>query len=307
MENRASTAQTRRWSRVDSSANGGSSVGQPRVPWALVFATLVFLGACSEKGQRIGGGHYPPIPDERAARGYAGPVRRVVTSRLSLDGSGKPTLYGSSVIVFDTAGRAGTEEFFDAQGKLTERTMVLRDRSGRPEGQESRTASGLISVRSRYDWDEGGHLVGERWFSADGQSLGAALLEYDGAGRLIQRLSRSTREDGSASDLKVLYRYDQGGQLLDETYADTSGTVLRIEHIYRDGRRVRSADYQRGLWLEYLTFYDYDQYGNVVGERSYQIPENEYGASFASVTTEGSLPTSFLASETRREFKYDEP
>lgn len=248
------------------------------------------------------------LPDGRSDRGLAGPVRRAFATFFhpAYDGSGTLEPYSSSVATFDREGRLQREDFYDAAGTLSARTIALRDADGRPSGEEFRSRSGALESRVVFSYDEDGRLARRDYRSADGTPTGYVELRYDGAGRVAQRSTRTDYGDGTFSITEMRYRYDEASLIVEETIIDEDlgGVALRIEHRYRDGRRIRSSDYQRGHWLEYLTFYRYDDAGNCAEEKSFQIPENEYGDSFASVTTAESLPPSFLSSVTTWSYEY---
>lgn len=250
----------------------------------------------------------PRLPDELAARGLSGPVRTVTSRsyRPSFDGSGKPEMYLSSVLSFDRAGRFLSEVQTDPAGKEVARYVPRRDSDGRIVEVESRSPSGLTDGRMKLEYDDLGRMVRESYFGADGRSSGGYLYEYGPGDRPARRSMRTEYEDGSVRSNRTDYRYDEDGLLIEETISDESlgGVVLRIEHAYKEGLRVRSSDFQRGRWLEFLTFYEHDSRGNVIREASYQIPESEYGDSFSSATSEAGLPKSFLSSFTESEYEY---
>lgn len=249
-----------------------------------------------------------PFPDERREHGITGPVRRVEEKRYrqAFDGSGALIVYGSSVLTFDRSGRVTGENSYDEKGARNASTVIMRDREGRPVGKKMLSASGALEVRAAFTYDDRGRRIEEAYFSPEGNPRGRNTDEYDQEEHLVSRVMRVEYEDGSSRSTRVSYSYDAGGHLIEESYFDGSrgDMALRIEHIYRDGRLVRSADYQQGRWLEFLTFYEEDRFGNRIGERSFQIPESEYGDSFASVTSADSLPRSFLASVTTWEYDY---
>ena len=250
----------------------------------------------------------PRLPDELAARGLSGPVRTVTSRsyRPSFDGSGKPEMYLTSVLSFDRAGRFLSEVQTDPAGKEVARYVPRRDSAGRIVELESRSPSGLPDGSMKLEYDDSGRMVRESYFGSDGRPSGGYLYEYGPGDRPARKSMRTEYEDGSVRTNRTDYRYDEAGLLIEETISDESlgGVVLRIEHAYQNGRRVRSSDFQRGRWLEFLTFYEHDSRGNVVREASYQIPESEYGDSFSSVTAENGIPKSFLASFVETEYEY---
>ncbi len=250
----------------------------------------------------------PRTNDELSSRGLSGPVRTVTARsyRPSLDGSGKLELFLRTVSSFDPGGRLVSEIQYDPEGKELTRYLPVRDRGSRLSGIESRSPSGELESRVAFEYDGSGRRVRELYFTGDGRPAGGYLYEYGPEGRRIRKTMRTEYEDGSVRTARTDYRYDEAGRLLEETFTDDSpgGVLLRIEHAYRDGLRVRSSDFQRGTWLEFLTFYDRDSRGNPVREASYQIPESGYGDSFASATSESGLPKSFLSSVTESEYEY---
>lgn len=290
---------------------------------AVLFGLFLALGSssgCSGKTGAAGQGAAAPVAaspaapeqrlqDERPARGFNGPVRRATAKRFrpAPDGSGKLAPGGSSVISFDKDGRFLSEEFYGDDGRKASSVRVSRGKDGRPAGEETRSASGALESKVAFSYGENGKPAEETYFAPDGKPTGAYRYEYDREGKLAKRTMRAEYSDGSTRVNEVDYRYDEAGRLLEETYAEESlGLVLRIEHIYRNGVRIRSADYQRGSWLEFLTFYDYDKLGNRVRETTFQIPENEYGDSFQSTTSQETLPRTFLSSETIWEYEFHE-
>jgi len=213
-----------------------------------------------------------------------------------------------SVVVFDRAGGLASEDFHDAGGAITSQTVVVRDKTGRPMNEEIRSPTGALESRSAITYDGSGRLLRQSYFSADGTPSGGCDYVYDESGRIAKRAMRSEYSDGSVRTNEVSYRYNEDGALVEESYSDESlgGIALSIKHAYQDGVRVRSSDYQRGQWLEFLTFYEHDKIGNRVREASYQIPESEYGDSFSKATSPESLPRSFLSSVTAWEYEYYE-
>ena len=303
----------------------GRNAGTQGKAALFVVLTIVLIVGCVRRyeAERVPGRaperktsvKAPPLeasesPDERAARGFSGPVRRVVSTSYhpAFDGSGRLEMFMYSIIVFDRTGGFVSEDFFDSSGACTSRTIAMRNTTGRLAGTESWSGAGILESKATFDYAPSGRLVRETYSSADGTPRGGIVYEHDPEGRLSKRLTRAEYQDGSVRNSLTLYRYDGGGRLIEEIYtdADRGDVDLRIEHDYRNGVLVRSSDYQRGRWLEYRTFYERDRFDNCVRETSFQIPENEYGDSFASATSPDSFPRSFLSSVTTREYEYYE-
>ena len=273
---------------------------------ALVLAVSVLLCAC--------GGDRGKAHTDWAFRDLTGEVRQVI-SRTYFGGSeGGPAAYGGNesglamyaITVFASDGRLAEEKFFNGRNELTSFTTFRRDPSGRIVEENSWTPAGELSLRVLYRYDERGRRTSEEFYDGQGARTGAYTYEYDAQDRWKRRFAETLYSDGSGRRSEVLYRYDAPGRLIEESHHEGAPgrLVLRIVHTYQGGRRAYSSHYQRGRWLEYRCFYQYDDAGNVVREASFQIPDDEDSEAFELLSREEQFPQRLASSLTLREYRY---
>jgi len=274
--------------------------GRIRPPAAALAATLTtVLLSCASPRERA--------QNDWALLGLAGEVQQVTTrTYYAGNGSGDLASGGYTVTVFDRDGFLAAEKYFSAGDELTGYRSLERDRSGRAVEEQSRTAAGKLESRVTYRYDERGRLTSEEYFDREGTPTGSYAYQYHTDGRLQRRLMEASYSDGSRRSNEVQYAYDAAGCLIEESFREEGlGRVaLRVTYAYEGGRRAYRSDYMYGAWLQFRTFYSYDENGNVTQELCYQIPEGEDSAVYEALTRADRFPKRLLGSRTTREYKY---
>jgi antitoxin component YwqK of YwqJK toxin-antitoxin module len=198
------------------------------------------------------------------------------------------------------------ERYYNPENQLTGYRSLKRDREGRIAGEQNWSAAGELESRVAYSHDKQDRLQSETYYDPDGTRRGGCSYEYDAQGRIARRLMDASYSDGSRRSTETRYGYDAAGRLVEETYHDESlgGLALRITYAYVGGKRAYRSDYQRGRWLEFRSFFRYDDSGNVVEEVAYQIPESEDFTVYEPLTRPESFPQRLLSSRRLWEYTY---
>ncbi len=275
----------------------------------LAFVSLMAPVSCTREKQRV--------LSDLELRDLSGRVRTAVTRlyyavhepwAIRADKAGL-TASGHSFLSFSPEGRIDRSEYFDANGALVSATEFIRDDFGRTVSEKSRLADGELEYALFYEHDDRGRIVAEHYRDEAGARTGGYAYEYDEAGRLMRKLMDNSYADGSRREMETLYLYDGSGRLAEERFMDESmgGVVLGIRHSWEGGKRAYSSHYQRGRWLEYRVFYDYDNVGNVIRETGFQIPETADSVKYEALTKAEDFPPAFLISVRETEYQYYPP
>ena len=137
------------------------------------------------------------------------------------------------------------------------------------------------SIRSEYITDENGELVGERVYENDvlSQEMKYAAGN-DGEEEYFYIVENVLYdEDGS----KTVETYDEAGELIKEAFYDGDGEKIYdydIEYFYDDEGNPTSVEKSEKGELKEKTVYEYDENGNIPGEKIYEgnrlVREVEY-------------------------------
>lgn len=266
---------------------------------AVAAAVAATLCACTAGGQKD--------QSDWEYLDLTGEVQQVI-SRVygAVLGPDDLQLISYTITAFERDGRLVDERYFNTENQLTGYRSLKRGRDGRVAEELYWSAAGELESRVAYTYDRQGRLESEAWCGPDGTRSGGYSYEYDAQGRLARRLMDASYSDGSRRSNEARYGYDAAGRLVEETYHDDSlgGLALRITYAYEGGRRAYRSDYQRGRWLEFRSFFRYDDKGNVVEEVAYQIPESEDSTVYESLTRPERFPRRLLSSRRVWEYTY---
>ncbi len=232
------------------------------------------------------------------------------TQRLLFDGEGNCTGEESAVRTYDKDGNRLTEELYSGE-RLISSAEYDYDSEGLTfkkyetdyyddgtkcvyEFNESGDSLGYViydeegnaleSYRSEYITDEKGELIGERVYENDvlTQEIKYAAANDGTEEYLYAEEVASYDEDGS----KSVEKYDEAGDLIKELLYDAEGEKLYeydLEYFFDDEGNPTSIEKRENGELKQELIYEYDEYGNILAEKTYEgdrlIREAQYAES----------------------------